>query len=274
MPVSYAPYSTSAHPYSSWGWSDSSTHTPSYFRPYHVEYAAPRRPSHARQPYVESDRFEYKDRSGAQNKKNVIKQVYRVKRDGRKDKSSDLNSVNEKPINVFNTSAIGGTGKEKSYIHTSSAKSEQKEVKRLKNKRGALVSKTEVKSSHPLGLSNWQKKELQKLSAQELRKKGMTWIPKGSIRNQVMVDDQAKGATHLKEKKRYERRSSKLRFAPNHQSYWSLPSPFALQMPHMPMFWNSSLDMLDYPSYSYFGPWVPHGSSLYHRGLSPKYYAY
>jgi hypothetical protein len=47
IPVSYAPYSTSAHPYSSWGWSDSSTHTP-YFRPYHVEYAAPRRPSHAR----------------------------------------------------------------------------------------------------------------------------------------------------------------------------------------------------------------------------------
>jgi hypothetical protein len=48
MPVSYAPYSTNAHPYSSWGWSNSSTHAPSYFRPYHVEYAAPRRPSHAR----------------------------------------------------------------------------------------------------------------------------------------------------------------------------------------------------------------------------------
>jgi hypothetical protein len=89
-----------------------------------------------------------------------------------------------------------------------------------------------------------------------------------------MGDDQAKGATQLKENKRYDRRSSKLRFAPNYQNYWSLPSPFALQMTHMPMFWNSSLDMLDYPSYSYFDPWVPHGSSLYHRGLSPNYYAY
>jgi G3E family GTPase len=159
-----------------------------------------------------------------------------VKRDGHKDKSSDLKSVNENLINVFNTSAIGGKGNEKSSVHPSSAKSEQKEVKRLKNKRGALLSTTEAKSSHPLGLSNWLKKELQKLSAQELRKKGIAWIPKGSTRTQDIGDDQSKGATQLKEKKIYERQSSKLRFAPNHQSYWSLPSPFALQMPHMPMF--------------------------------------
>jgi hypothetical protein len=79
IPVSYAPCPTSAHPYLSWGWSDSWAHTPSYFRPYHVEYAAPRRPSRARQPYVESDRFEYKNRSSAQNKKKVVKQVYKVK---------------------------------------------------------------------------------------------------------------------------------------------------------------------------------------------------
>jgi hypothetical protein len=130
-------------------------------------------------------------------------------------------------------------------------------VKRLKNKRGALLSETEAKSSHPLGLSNWKKKKLQKLSSQELRKKDMAWIPKGSIQTHK-GDGQAKGATQLKGKKRYERRSSKLRFAPNYQNYWSLPSSFTLQMPHMPMFWNSSLDVVDYPSY--FGPWVPHGS--------------
>jgi G3E family GTPase len=138
-----------------------------------------------------------------------------VKRDGRKDNSSDLNSINEKPINVLITSAIGGKGKEKSFVDPPSAKYEQKEVKRSKNKRGAMLSKTEAKSSHPLGLSNWQKKELQKLSAQELRKKGMAWIPKGSIRTQDMGNGQEKGATQLKGKKRYERRSSKLRFAPS-----------------------------------------------------------
>jgi hypothetical protein len=159
MLVSYAPYPTSDHPYLSWGWSDSWTHTPSYFRPYHVEYAAPRRPSRARQPYVESDRFEYKW-SSAQNKKKFVKQVYQVKRDGHKDKSSDLNSVNKKPINVLSASATNGKEKEKSSVDPPSAKSEQKGVKRLKNKRGALLSKTEAKSSHALGLSNWQRKKL------------------------------------------------------------------------------------------------------------------
>jgi hypothetical protein len=66
---------------------------------------------------------------------------------------------------VLITSAIGSKGKVKSSVDPLSAKSKQKEV-RSKNKRGALLSKTEAKSSHPLGLSNWQKKELQKLNAQ------------------------------------------------------------------------------------------------------------
>ena len=184
-----------------------------------MEYATQRGPSCARQPYVESDRFEHKDRSSAQNKKNVVKQVYRVKRDGRKDKSSALNSHNQKPINVLSTSATNGKGNEKSAVDPSSAKSEQKNLKKPKNKKGALLPKTEANSSHPLGVSNWQKKELQKFSAQELKKRGMAWVPKGSIRTQDKRDDQAKGATQLKEKKKYERRSLKPRFAPNHQNY-------------------------------------------------------
>nr|TKW26366.1 hypothetical protein SEVIR_3G184000v2 [Setaria viridis] len=117
------------------------------FKPYHIEYAAPREPSCTRQSYVENDRFEQKDRSSVQKKKKVVKKVYRVERDGRKDKSSDLNSISEKPIN----------------------------------------------------------KKLQKLSAQELRKKGMVRVPKGSIQIQNKVDVQAKGATQLKEKRKFER---------------------------------------------------------------------
>jgi hypothetical protein len=50
-----------------------------------------------------------------------------VKRDGRKDKSSDLNSVNEEPINVFNTSATNGKEREKSSVDPRSAKFERKE---------------------------------------------------------------------------------------------------------------------------------------------------
>jgi hypothetical protein len=118
----YAPYHSSFHPYLSWGWNDPWAHAPSYCRPYHVEYATPREPSCARQPYVENDRFEHKDRSRVQNKKKVVKQVYRVKRDGCKDTSSDLNTIDEKLINVLRTSAIDGKGKGKSSVDIPSVK--------------------------------------------------------------------------------------------------------------------------------------------------------
>src|SRR6185312_5637043 len=42
MPIPYAPHPTNFHRYSSWGRDDSWAHTPSYFKPYHVEYATPR----------------------------------------------------------------------------------------------------------------------------------------------------------------------------------------------------------------------------------------
>ncbi|RLM79894.1 hypothetical protein C2845_PM12G15920 [Panicum miliaceum] len=127
----YAPHPTSFHPYSSWGWNDLWAHTPSYFRSYHVEYAASREPSCARQPYIENDRFEHKDQSRVQNKKKVAKQVYRVKRDGHKDTSSDLNTIHEKPINVLKTSAIDSKGKENSAVDIPNTKSEQKAIPKL-----------------------------------------------------------------------------------------------------------------------------------------------
>ncbi|PVH35047.1 hypothetical protein PAHAL_7G093700 [Panicum hallii] len=201
----YAPYHSSFHPYLSWGWNDPWAHAPSYCRPYHVEYATPREPSCARQPYVENDRFEHKDRSRVQNKKKVVKQVYRVKRDGCKDTSSDLNTIDEKLINVLRTSAIDGKGKGKSSVDIPSDK----------------------------------------------------------------VDVEAKGAIQLKGKRKSERRFSSMRFAPNHRNYWSLHNPFDLQMPYMPMSWNSSLGMFGYTSHFYFDPWFNYGS-LYLGGSLPN----
>ena len=112
MPIPYAPHPTDFHRYSSWEWNDSWAHTPSYLRPYHVEYAAPRETMRAGQPYVDNDRFKPKDRSRVENKKKVVKQIYVIKRDGRKDKCSDLNVIDEKPISVLETSAIDGKGRE------------------------------------------------------------------------------------------------------------------------------------------------------------------
>lgn len=204
--------------------------------------------------------------------KKVVKKVYRVKRDDRKDKSSNLNSINEKLIDMLSTLASNAKDEEKLAIDPPNAKSEQKKLKKQKNKERLLLSKIEARPSRPLGLSNWQKKKLQKLSAQKLKKKGMAWVPKQSIQTQSRDDVQAKGAAQLKEKRKFERQSPKLRFTPNHQNYWSLPYPFALQMPYVPISWNSSLDMFGYLSHTHFDPWVPHGS-LHHGGLSPSCYA-
>ena len=210
------------------GWDDSWAHTPSYFRQYHLEYAAPRKPMHAGQPYVDNDRFKPKDRSRVQNKKKIVKQIYVVKKDGRKDKCSDLNVIDEKPINVLETSAIDGKGREKLTFDIPNAKSEQSELKKPKTKKKSLLSRIEAKPSHPFDSSNWQKKKLQRLSAQELKQRNMAWLPKRSIQTQDKDDGPAKGAMQLKKKRRSKRRSSNTRFAPNHQNYWSVHHPFDL----------------------------------------------
>jgi hypothetical protein len=114
----YGPQPTYFHPYSLWGWLDEETHLPSYYRPQYIEYAADR--------YLEKS-SSYKDqfdqnRSGAQAKKKVVKQVYRVKYDGRKDKSSNLNSTIEKLIMLLKNLANDGKEVETSSIDVVGAK--------------------------------------------------------------------------------------------------------------------------------------------------------
>ena len=165
-------------------------------------YATPREPSCAGQPCVENDRLKPKDRSRVQNKKKIVKQIYVVKKDGRKDKCSDLNAIDENPINMLKTSDIGGKGKEKLSVDIPSVKSEQSKLKGPKIKKEVPLSKIEVQPRCLLGSSSWQKKKLQRLSAQELKEKGMAWVPKGSIQTQDKNDVHTKGATQLKEKKK------------------------------------------------------------------------
>jgi len=159
-------------------------------------------------------------------KKKVVKQIYVVKRDGRKDTSSDLNTIDEKPINVLKTSAIDGNKKKNSAIDTPNIRSGQGELKKPKVKRRSPLSRIEAKLSHSFSTSNWQKRKLQKLSAQELKERNMAWVPKGSIPIQDKDDGQAKGEMQLKKKRRSKRRSSNMRFTSNHQNYWSVLHPF------------------------------------------------
>jgi len=134
MPTSWIPpYADfSSHP--SWDWYDSRAQLPSYFRPYYVEYAAPRKPTLEGQSKVKS-RFYQKNWFGArEEKKTVIKQVYRVKKDGREDASSDLISNDKKPIKVLETSAIDGKVVRQASDDCQIPKSEQRrlEVPKIK----------------------------------------------------------------------------------------------------------------------------------------------
>jgi len=74
---------------------------PTYLCPNYITYREPA----IREPSPNNnDRFVQKNRSVQKKKYNVIKQVYRVKKDGRLNKNLDLTHVEEKPT-VEETSA-------------------------------------------------------------------------------------------------------------------------------------------------------------------------
>jgi hypothetical protein len=90
----------------------------------------------------------------------VVKQVYRIKYDGRKDKSSDLNSTIEKPITLLKNPANDGKEVEKSSIDVVGAKFEQKKMRVPKIKKGLSLSKIEAKPTCSIDLPKWQEKKL------------------------------------------------------------------------------------------------------------------
>ena len=115
---------------------------------------------------------------------------------------------------------------EKLSIDIVDAKSEQKKVKVPIIKEELPLSKTTTKPRCSLGLSKWQKKKLQKLSVEKIRENGLVWAPKRSV--QAPKDDiQASAA---KKRPRFKKELLSLRFAPNHQNYWSWHHPYSLPM--------------------------------------------
>jgi len=150
----------------------------------------------------------------------VVKQIYRVKYDGRKKKSSDLNLTIEKPITLLKNPAIDGKEVRKSSVNILGAKSEQEKMRVPKIKKDLLLSKTEIKPICSIGLPKWQENKLQKFSAEKLKGRGLAWVSKASI--QAQKDDvQESGATKAKERRRFKKQLPSWRFAPNHQNHWS-----------------------------------------------------
>ena len=151
MPMPWMPPYAHVDPYPSWDRYDTRAHSPSYFRPSHQYYAAPRR-STFEQSHVK-DRFNYKESVQTPwMKKEVVKQVYRVKRDGRKCATSNLISNNKEPIKVL-TLATKGKEVKQSIDKNHSAKSEEKKLRVHKAQKELPLVETKSQSRCSLGLS-------------------------------------------------------------------------------------------------------------------------
>jgi hypothetical protein len=180
-------------------------------------------------------RFDETNQSDFQEKKKVVKQVYRVKGDNCKDKSSDLPSSDTKPNMTITTSANIGNNVKQQVGDVQDAKSDPMELEVSKVERKLPMPQSEAQPSHPLGLPNWQMRKLQNLNVEELKAKNMAWIPKQSVQVHGKKDNE------MKVQKR-PREGEQQRI--NHQVR----------------------GMFSYPSWPYFDPLMSYGS-LYHGGL-------
>jgi hypothetical protein len=176
------------------GWYGTWAQSLSYYAPSHFENAAPRRP----QLHVKCH-FDKTNRRGFQEK--VDKQVYRVKRDNHKDKSSDLSSSDTKPNVTITTSTNIGMDMKQQVGDAQGAKCKPMEFEVSKVERKFPMPKSEAQPSHPLGLPNWQIRKLQKLNAEELKVKNMAWVPKQSVQVHGMKDNEIKGTKETKRRR-------------------------------------------------------------------------
>lgn len=270
MPMTYTPTPPRFHPHSSWGWKGPGAQSTLYSGLY--QSASPRRPTFDSQPYVK-DRFYQKNRSRTQEKRKVVKQVYRVKKDNRKDKTSDLNANCEKPNVTKDISANNGKDVKQQVANARSVKSEPKESKFLKIKHELPKLKSKAQPRCPLGLSNWQVTKLHKLSAEDLKKKKMAWVPKGSVQARDKIDNQVKSAKAPNKMKATRSLLPSQMSTPNHHNHWSANAPCSTSTLSLPKSWNPPSGMFGYPSWPNFDPWLFYGS-LYHGGLFPNYYMF
>ena len=117
-----------------------------------------------------------------------------------------------------------------------SAKSEEKKLRVHKAKKELPLAKTKPQPRCPLGLLYWQKKKLQNLSAQELRQKNMTWVPKriNHKKNDVHTSI-ATSTIKVKKEKDGSNKQLSQRCASQHQNFRLAHHSFSSTMPLMPL---------------------------------------
>src|ERR1041385_5253713 len=136
------------------------------------------------------------------------------------------------------TLATKGKEEEQANLQNQDAKSEQKELRVHKVKKELPLLEKESQSRCPLGLSYWRNKKLQKLSARELEKNNMAWVPKKN--SQTKNDVQAsilKNTTKVKKEKSSHKRLSR-RFPSFNRNLQLAHHSYSSNMSLMPLSWN------------------------------------
>ena len=129
----------------------------------------------------------------------MIKQVYRVKKDGRRCAVSELTPNNEQPAEL--TFATKGKETKRVTFDDPIAESKQAKLKVPKIKKGMPLCETKPQPRCPLGLSHWQERKLHRLGADELKKRNMAWVPKGNPQSKEDVQAPvARRATRVENK--------------------------------------------------------------------------
>ena len=179
MPMPWIPHYAHIDTYSSWDRYDTRAHSPSYSRPSHQYYAAPRR-STFEQSRIK-DRFNHKELvQSSIKKKEVVKQVYRVKRDGRKCATSDLISNNKEPIKVLTLATKGNEASQ------SSAKSEGKKLRVHKVKQELPLLQTKSQSGCHSAYRIGERRNYKNLVHKNLKKGTWHGFPKEVLKIRIM----------------------------------------------------------------------------------------
>lgn len=273
MPMSWIPSYGDCYTYPSWDHRyDPRARYPSYYRSSNPNYAAPRRSKSEQQSHVK-DRFNKKKSvRSSRKKKEVVKQVYQVKKDNRKSDVSDSILSNKELVNLI----LATNDKEMKQVTVEArcAKSEQVKLKVPKAKEQTPPCKIKSQPGCSLGLRSWQERKLKRLSAEKLKRKNMAWVPKeepqGKEDVQVPI---ARIATRMKEEKTEAGKRSSKNFLSYNKRFRSAQHTYYSAMSFMPMPCSISSGMISYPPWSYFNPWM-HYNSLHHQRVLPNRYSF
>jgi hypothetical protein len=125
----------------------------------------------------------------------------------------------------------------------------------------------------PLGLTIWQERKLQWLSAAKLKTKNIAWVPSkgGSQSKEDVQVSVVRIAARMKQEKTEAGKQSTLNIPSHFKKFQLARRPYYSAMPFIHMSYSIYPSMTSYPPWSYFEPLIHHNSFNHQRVLPNRY---